>query len=70
MLNPELVVVGGRLANAGDLLLGPLRESVRRYAIPAAAEAVRVEAGVLGERAEVLGALALVIHQSDPLFVQ
>lgn len=69
LLNPELVVVGGRLAHAGDLLLDPLRESVRRYAIPAAAEAVRVEAGVLGERAEVLGALALVIHQSDPLFV-
>lgn len=69
LLNPELIVVGGRLANAGDLLLDPLRGSVRRYAIPAAAEAVRVEAGVLGERAEVLGALALVIHQSDPLFV-
>ena len=69
LLNPELVVVGGRLAVAGDLLLDPLRESVRRYAIPAAAEAVRVEPGVLGERAEVLGALALVIHQSDPLFV-
>ncbi len=69
LLNPGLVVVGGRLAVAGDLLLEPLRESVRRYAIPAAAEAVRVVPGVLGERAEVLGALALVIHQSDPLFV-
>lgn len=69
LLNPELVVVGGRLATAGDLLLDPLRESVRRHAIGAAAEAVRVRPGVLGERAEVLGALALVIHQSNPLFV-
>jgi len=66
LLNPELVVVGGRLAQAGDLLLEPLRESVRRYAIPAAADALSVVPGVLGERAEVLGALSLVI-QSDPL---
>ena len=60
VINPELVVVGGDLAAAGDLLLDPMRESVRRFAIPAAAEDVRIVAGVLGDRAEVLGALALV----------
>jgi len=67
-LNPELIVVGGRLAQAGNVLLDPLREGVRRYAIAAAADAVSIVPSVLGERAEVLGALALVIHQSDPLF--
>lgn len=67
-LNPELIVVGGRLAQAGDVLLDPLRESIRRYAIAAAADAVSVLPSGLGERAELLGALALVIHQSDPLF--
>jgi hypothetical protein len=41
---------------------------VSRYAISAASDAVSVVRSVLGERAEVLGALALVIHQSDPLF--
>jgi predicted NBD/HSP70 family sugar kinase len=63
--NPELVVVGGRLAPAGELVLGPMREAVRRYAIPAAAEAARIVAGALGARAELLGALVLVIGQSD-----
>jgi predicted NBD/HSP70 family sugar kinase/biotin operon repressor len=67
-LNPELVVVGGQLASAGEVLLEPLRESINRYAIPAAAEAVRIVPSELGARAEVLGALSLVIHQSDPLF--
>jgi hypothetical protein len=36
-----------------------------RYAIPAAAEDVRVVTGELGERAELLGALVLVLGRSD-----
>ena len=60
ILNPRRIVVGGDLAAAGDLLLDGVRESVRRFALPAAADAAEVVAGVLGERAEVLGALALV----------
>ena len=63
--NPELVVVGGRLAAAGDILLDPLREAVRRYAIPAAAEDMRIVPGALADRAELLGALVLVVGQSD-----
>jgi predicted NBD/HSP70 family sugar kinase len=64
-INPDLVIVGGDLSAAGDLLLDPMREAVRRFAIPAAAEDVRITAGVLGERAEVLGSLALAGHESD-----
>jgi predicted NBD/HSP70 family sugar kinase/biotin operon repressor len=63
--NPELVVVGGYMAAAGDILLDPLREAVDRYAIPSAAQDVRITGGVLGERAEVLGALELAARQSD-----
>ena len=66
--NPELVVVGGRLAAAGGLLLEPMRDAVRRYAIPGAAGDVRVVAGALGDRAELLGALVLVVGQSDRAF--
>ena len=61
MLNPQRLVVGGDLAAAGDLLLDGVRESIGRAALPAAAEAAGVVAGVLGERAQVLGALALVV---------
>jgi predicted NBD/HSP70 family sugar kinase/biotin operon repressor len=63
--NPELVVVGGTVSAAGDVLLDPLREAVHRYAIPSAAEEVRIARGVLGDRAEVLGALELAARQSD-----
>ena len=63
--NPERVVVGGELAGTGDLLLEPLRDAVRRYALPAAADAVTIVTGELGDRAEMLGALVLVVGQSD-----
>lgn len=64
LLNPRRVIVGGELSVAGEVLLGPLRDSLNRYAIPTAATDVTVVAGQLGKRAEVMGALALVL--SDP----
>jgi predicted NBD/HSP70 family sugar kinase len=61
LINPDRVIVGGELSVAGDLLLDPIREAVGRYALPTAAVHVQVVTGVLGERAEVLGALALTL---------
>ncbi len=40
---------------------------MHRYAQPSVADAVEVKPSVLGERAEVLGALALVIGDTDRL---
>jgi predicted NBD/HSP70 family sugar kinase len=65
VLNPQRLVVGGDLAAAGDLLLDGVRSSVRLAALPAAADAARVVAGVLGDRAQVLGALALAVGEAD-----
>ena len=67
VFNPDTVVVGGDLGEAGDVLLDPMREAVNRYAIAPAAEDARIVAGVLGERAQVLGALALALLQSEHL---
>jgi predicted NBD/HSP70 family sugar kinase len=63
LLNPSRVVLGGDLAEAGELVLGPIRESVARYAIPSAARRLSVVPGALGARAEVLGALALALSE-------
>jgi predicted NBD/HSP70 family sugar kinase/biotin operon repressor len=62
LLNPRRVVVGGDLSRAGRLLLEPMAEAVGRSAISSAAALVSVVPGVLGDRAEVLGALALVLQ--------
>jgi glucokinase-like ROK family protein len=65
LINPERVIVGGDLSAAGELITEPIAESIRRYAILSAAEQVSVIPGVLGERAELLGALALVVQPPD-----
>src|SRR5699024_7828800 len=70
ILNVELVVVGGDLAAAGDVLLDPLRAAVDRYAVAPAAESVQVVAGTLGDRAEVLGAAGLILAKSPHALAQ
>jgi predicted NBD/HSP70 family sugar kinase len=63
LLNPQRVIVGGELSAAGDVLLRPIVESLRRHAIPTAAADVDVVAGQFGRRAEVMGALAVVLRE-------
>lgn len=62
--NPDLILVGGELARAGALVIDPLETSMRRYAIARAVEHVQIQAGALGDRAEVLGAI-LFAAQKD-----
>jgi predicted NBD/HSP70 family sugar kinase len=65
VLNPEMLIVGGHLAAAGDILLDGMRESIARAALPETGRTAELVAGVLGERAHVLGALALVVSEAD-----
>jgi len=65
LLNPGLIVVGGTLAGARNVLLDPMRTAVARRAIPSAGEDVELVLGVLGDRAELLGAVALVLHEAE-----
>ncbi len=56
ILNPEVVILGGGLMQAGDLLLDPIRREFARWAQPIAAEQVRLELSALGEDAGLFGA--------------
>jgi glucokinase len=57
--NPQMVVLGGGLMQAGDLLLEPLRSEMLQWAQPFAAKQVRIELSRLGEDAGLLGAARL-----------
>jgi predicted NBD/HSP70 family sugar kinase len=70
LFNPERIVVGGDLRAAGELLLAPMRDAIGRAAISSAAADVEVVTGVLGDRAEVLGALALVLRDRGIALVE
>jgi glucokinase len=54
--NPEVVVIGGGFAAAGDLILRPARESVSERALGPANERVRIVRAELGTMAGLIGA--------------
>lgn len=64
-VNPQVVVVGGELAETGEVLLGPLRDALGRSLTPNTVAPLEVVAGELGQDAEVLGALALALRSTD-----
>ena len=70
LLNPKLIVVGGDLATTGEVVLEPIRAAIARYSVPPAGAAVEVTRGTLGERAEVLGAAAMVLGESPQFLAQ
>jgi predicted NBD/HSP70 family sugar kinase len=70
LFNPELVVVGGDLAAAGESVLEPIRAAIAQHAVPPSASTVEVVPGALGGSAEVLGAAALILSQSPKALVQ
>jgi predicted NBD/HSP70 family sugar kinase/biotin operon repressor len=67
LLDPDCVVVSGLLSDAGDWVLKPIRDLLRsRVEYRPTARVVR---GSLGTRAQVIGALSLVMRRSDDRFI-
>ncbi len=60
LLNPELVIIGGGIAEAGGFLLNPLRNYVRSYAMRVQAKRVKIVKAKLGNSAGIIGASFLV----------
>ncbi|MGI8430409.1 MAG: ROK family protein [Solirubrobacteraceae bacterium] len=59
IFNPEVVVVGGGVSAAGELLLAPARAVVARRALPPSRDEVRIVAARFGSEAGMVGAGAL-----------
>src|SRR6476620_1937956 len=64
LLNPSLVVVGGDMARAGELLLESARIGLRRHALDSVA-LTPVLASELGERASLVGAVLLAAERTE-----
>jgi len=62
--NPELVVVGGAVAAAGDLLLEPARREIARRALRPQRDEVRVVPAKFAADAGLLGAAALALTEA------
>ncbi|KGE17190.1 ROK family protein [Paenibacillus wynnii] len=56
MFNPELIIVGGGMAAAGDRLLNTVRETVSNHALKLSGSNCRIVQAELGNRAGTIGA--------------
>lgn len=66
MLQPDLLVFGGGLTGAGDALLLPVRERVRRHVRVTWLEHTRIELASLGGDAGWIGAALIAAHSVSP----
>lgn len=63
--DPELVVVGGGVSAAGDLLLDPAREVARRFVLPGVGTKTEIRLARYGQRAGVRGAALLAAQEQE-----
>ncbi len=70
LLNPEMVIVGGGVSQAGELLFEPLRQAVQRRALEVPAQRVRIVPAALGMEASAIGAATWAMIQTGLLAAQ
>lgn len=63
LFNPEAVVIGGGVEKAGELILEPIKNVVRKLAFTEQADMVRITTSALGENAVSMGAASLAIRE-------
>lgn len=64
-VNPQCIVVGGELAETGEVLIGPMREAIRQRVLLNQIAPLEIVPSELGVRSEVMGALLLALQSTD-----
>lgn len=59
ILNPETIILSGGLSLAKDKILNPIKNKIKKYAIPPALKNLKILTGILGNDAGIKGAVAL-----------
>ncbi|MCL4544464.1 MAG: ROK family protein [Chloroflexi bacterium] len=67
LFNPQRIIIGGGVSNAGDLLLGPIRQIVQDRALETPRSACSVVPAALGDDCGLYGAVALIANGTETL---
>ena len=62
LFNPSTVIIGGGVAQVGDLLTTPIRQAVRERSLRASEHGVRITTAMLGRRSSLIGAMVQAIN--------
>jgi glucokinase len=65
IFDPEVVAVGGGVSSAGELLLGPARESAKRFILPGVGTRTEIRLARSGPQAGVRGAALLALTELE-----
>ncbi|MAP64426.1 MAG: transcriptional regulator, partial [Microbacterium sp.] len=67
VVDPEIVVIGGDMSTAGEVLLGPLRDALEQHTLATHVGAPSVVPAEFGGEAELRGALAAALDRAREL---
>ncbi len=62
VMNPSIIILGGQVAQAGDMLIEPLQARVRALCLPAATQGLRIVQSKHGSEANIAGAVTLALQ--------
>lgn len=65
IINPEMIVLGGRGSVAGKILMAPVQHAINEFCIPRLAEQTTISVSTLGVLSELLGASILVVENCE-----
>jgi predicted NBD/HSP70 family sugar kinase len=61
--NPSTILLGGQVADAGDLFLATIRETIYRRSLPLSTRELRIDRARLGEEGGLVGAAYMVLDE-------
>lgn len=62
IFNPEAIILGGDLARADQFIIDPIQQTLNKYTIYSIKKDTIIMASTLGEKAAVMGAMAMVMN--------
>ncbi|MGZ3750650.1 MAG: ROK family protein [Mucilaginibacter sp.] len=65
IMNPQTIVLSGRGARAGKILMAPIQQALHKYCIPRLVESTQLLVSNLGFDAELIGAAVLIMENFD-----
>lgn len=65
LLNPEMIIIGGGISKAGNVLLEPIRQTVKKRSMASSLKGLKIVSARLGEDAGLIGAATLATLGKD-----
>ncbi|WP_026473601.1 ROK family transcriptional regulator [Alkaliflexus imshenetskii] len=70
LYNPEMIVLGGAMAEAGHYLTTPIQQAINTYSISQISDGVKMEVSKMGKEIGVNGAMAVAMEDVFDLFLK